>query len=342
MKIVNPLYDYAFKYLMDNEQIAKKVLSIILNTKILQLHSKPQETTISESFLIEPDKNVKVTTIKMVRYDFKAIILTEEGEEQAALIELQKYDTPDPIVRFRQYLASNYLKEDTFIDAHGNEQVRPLPIITIYILGFNLKGFETPAFKVLNQPFDLINNKIINVKSDFVNLLTHPSIILQAAYEGKGRGTMLERFLKIFHQKMRGEKSDYVIELDEGEEFEGDLKEIVDYLHRALANEELLRQLQLEDSTTKGIKDLKGNLEEALKREEEERLQKEAALAKEKEALAKEKEERRQKEEALAKEKGTRIFSAKTLLEYNVPIEKIMQTTGLSHEEIQEIKKKLL
>jgi len=327
MKIVNPLYDYAFKYLMDNEQIAKKVLSIILNTKVLQLHSKPQETTISQTFLIEPDSNVKLTTLKMVRYDFKAIILTDEGEEQTALIELQKYDTPDPIVRFRQYLASNYLKEDTYIDSNGNEQVRPLPIITIYILGFNLKGFETPAFKVLNQPYDLINNRIIDVKSDFVNLLTHPSIILQAAYESKSQDTKLERFLRIFHQKMRGEKSDYVIELEEGEEFEGDLKEIVEYLHRALANEELLRQLQLEDSTTKGIKDLKVNLDDALLREKEERRQKEEALAKEKEALAKEKE--------------TRVLSAKTLLEYNVPIEKIMQTTGLSREEIEEIRKKI-
>jgi len=327
MKIVNPLYDYAFKYLMDNEQIAKKVLSIILNTKVLQLHSKPQETTISQTFLIEPDSNVKLTTLKMVRYDFKAIILTDEGEEQTALIELQKYDTPDPIVRFRQYLASNYLKEDTYIDSNGNEQVRPLPIITIYILGFNLKGFETPAFKVLNQPYDLINNRIIDVKSDFVNLLTHPSIILQAAYESKSQDTKLERFLRIFHQKMRGEKSDYVIELEEGEEFEGDLKEIVEYLHRALANEELLRQLQLEDSTTKGIKDLKVNLDDALFREKEERRQKE--------------EERRQKEEALAKEKETRVLSAKTLLEYNVPIEKIMQTTGLTREEIEEIRKKI-
>jgi len=61
MKIVNPLYDYAFKYLMDNEQIAKKVLSIILNTKVLQLHSKPEETPISENLLFEPDKIKKVT-----------------------------------------------------------------------------------------------------------------------------------------------------------------------------------------------------------------------------------------------------------------------------------------
>ncbi len=44
MKIVNPIYDNAFKYLMDNEQIAKLVLSIILDTKVLTLQSKPQET----------------------------------------------------------------------------------------------------------------------------------------------------------------------------------------------------------------------------------------------------------------------------------------------------------
>jgi len=320
MKIVNPLYDYAFKYLMDNEQIAKKVLSIILNTKVLQLHSKPQETTISQTFLIEPDSNVKLTTLKMVRYDFKAIILTDEGEEQTALIELQKYDTPDPIVRFRQYLASNYLKEDTYIDSNGNEQVRPLPIITIYILGFNLKGFETPAFKVLNQPYDLINNRIIDVKSDFVNLLTHPSIILQAAYESKSQDTKLERFLRIFHQKMRGEKSDYVIELEEGEEFEGDLKEIVEYLHRALANEELLRQLQLEDSTTKGIKDLKVNLDDAVKRAEE---------------------SAKREEEALAKEKEKSFKLAFKMAKLGDSVEEIMEETGLSREEIQEIRKKI-
>jgi septal ring factor EnvC (AmiA/AmiB activator) len=237
-------------------------------------------------------------------------------------------------------------------------------------LGFNLKGFETPAFKVLNQPYDLINNQIIDVKSDFVNLLTHPSIILQAAYKSKSQGTKLEGFLRFFHQKMRGEKSDYVIELEEGEEFEGDLKEIVDYLHRALANEELLRQLQLENSTTKGIKDLEANLDDAVKRAEESaKREKEAtkrekeALAKEKKALAKEKEERRQKELALAKEKEERrqkeeerrqkelaltkekeksFKLAFKMAKLGDSIEEIMEETGLTQSEIEEIKTTIL
>lgn len=47
MKIVNPIYDNAFKYLMDNQAIAKIVLSIILDTKVISLESKPQETLLA-------------------------------------------------------------------------------------------------------------------------------------------------------------------------------------------------------------------------------------------------------------------------------------------------------
>lgn len=31
MKIINPLYDRAFKYLMENERLAKKVISVLLD-----------------------------------------------------------------------------------------------------------------------------------------------------------------------------------------------------------------------------------------------------------------------------------------------------------------------
>ena len=46
MKIVNPLYDTAFKYLMDSEPMAKKILSVILDQEILSLSSQPQETPV--------------------------------------------------------------------------------------------------------------------------------------------------------------------------------------------------------------------------------------------------------------------------------------------------------
>jgi len=309
MKIVNPLYDYAFKYLMDNEQIAKIVLSIILNSKVIHLQSKPEETPISQNVLQEPEKILKVTPIHMVRYDFKAIILTETGEEQSILIELQKYNTPDPIIRFRKYLASNYLKEETFVDANGYEQVKPLPIITIYILGFELKEFDTQAVKILNQPFDIINNKLLNVKSEFANLLTHPSIILQAGYKGKTRGTRLEKFLNLFHQKLKGTESDYIIDVEEAELSDDELTRIISYLNRATSNDTLLRQLSYEESYNKGIRKLEQSLIVTLK----------------------------EKEEALAKEKEKSIKLALKMLKYKEPIDDIISETGLSREEIENL-----
>jgi len=259
----------------------------------------------------------------MVRYDFKAIILTETGEEQSILIELQKYNTPDPIIRFRKYLASNYLKEETFVDANGYEQVKPLPIITIYILGFELKEFDTQAVKILNQPFDIINNKLLNVKSEFANLLTHPSIILQAGYKGKTRGTRLEKFLNLFHQKLKGTESDYIIDVEEAELSDDELTRIISYLNRATSNDTLLRQLSYEESYNKGIRKLEQSLINALAKEQETQKQIEKALAKEKEALAKE------------KEKSIKL--AQKMLKYDEPIEDIMHETGLSREEIEKL-----
>jgi hypothetical protein len=98
------------------------------------------------------------------------------------------------------------------------------------------------------------------------------------------------------------------------------LQEIVNYLSRALANEKLLRQLQYEDSYNKSVNEMKDNLEKALVDKEE---------------------ERRQKEEALAKEKEKSIKLAEKMLKYGEPIEDIKQETGLTIKEIEEIKKKL-
>ncbi len=50
MKIVNPLYDKAFMFLMQNNRLAKKVLSVILDQEISELSLSQQET-------VAPTKN---------------------------------------------------------------------------------------------------------------------------------------------------------------------------------------------------------------------------------------------------------------------------------------------
>jgi len=106
MRIINPLYDQAFKYLMDNEQAAKMVLSVILEKEVLSVQTKS-----TEQALIDKRREVHLS-----RFDFKAIIRSPETGEQNVLIEIQKSKNPDPIMRFRRYLGKNYIRTESFID----------------------------------------------------------------------------------------------------------------------------------------------------------------------------------------------------------------------------------
>ena len=46
MKIANPIYDTAFKYLMQNNRIAKKVLSTLLECEVMELTIEQQEVVV--------------------------------------------------------------------------------------------------------------------------------------------------------------------------------------------------------------------------------------------------------------------------------------------------------
>jgi hypothetical protein len=46
MLIANPIYDVVFKYLMEDNKIAKILISKILNEEIIELNAKPQENII--------------------------------------------------------------------------------------------------------------------------------------------------------------------------------------------------------------------------------------------------------------------------------------------------------
>lgn len=45
MKIANPIYDVIFKYLMEDIESAKSIISAIIGKEIIELISIPQEST---------------------------------------------------------------------------------------------------------------------------------------------------------------------------------------------------------------------------------------------------------------------------------------------------------
>jgi hypothetical protein len=146
MVIANPIYDVVFKKMMENDKVAKFFIGTLLEQTIEAIEVKPQEFTYSD----------ELTALAVFRLDFIATIKTESGELRKVLIEIQKAKNHFDLMRFRNYLAEQYKKEDKF----NNVRVI-LPITTIYILGFKLPEISSPCIKVERNYRDLIDKKII-------------------------------------------------------------------------------------------------------------------------------------------------------------------------------------
>jgi len=185
MVIANPIYDVVFKRMMENEKVAKFFIGTLLEQTIETVEVKPQEFTYTD----------ELAGLSVFRLDFIATIKTETGEYKKVLIEIQKAKNEIDVMRFRNYLAEHYKKEDTI----NNEKV-VLPITTIYILGFKLPEIDTSCIKVERNYKDLVNKIILETKSDFVEKLTHDSYVVQVEKITDRYSTRLDKLLSVFEQ----------------------------------------------------------------------------------------------------------------------------------------------
>ena len=179
----------------------------------------------SETKLLNKKRNIPLS-----RFDFKAIVEEESGEMVNILIEIQKSRHPDPINQFRRYLGKNYIRKESIINEKGKEEMVALPIHTIYILGYPVKDYDTPGLLVNNQVIDATTKEEIPYKNEFIQLLTHPSYILQTTRLRPERRTKLEKFLAIFDQSKKAE-DDFSLRLDDDSD-DADIMSITRYLNR--------------------------------------------------------------------------------------------------------------
>ena len=313
MKIVNPLYDKAFKYLMENDKLAKKVLSVILDMDIEQVSLEQQETTV-------PDEKRQFT---LFRLDFKAVIKEADGSLKTVLIELQKSKFSTDIQRFRNYLGANYMSKPKSRTTENAETLASYPIITIYILGYHLEDLPYMAVTVNREVVNSVSKERLDVKSFFVEHLTHQSHIIQVRRLPEERRTRLEKFLTLFNQQWVTPEG-YIIELPEPPE---EFMDIVEYLRGPLMDDEFRRNLEVEEE-----------IDQIFDEQEAKYLKKIAEAEREKEAAEKrEKEAEREKEAAEMREKAALKKLAIQMKKVGARIEEIQQETGLSPDEIQSI-----
>ena len=189
MIIANPIYDVVFKRLMQNTRIARFFIETLTGESLEVLELKPQE------FVYKEEQRV----LAVLRYDFIATIKTLDGEHKKVLIEIQKAKNPIDLIRFRNYLGEQYKNEDDIQTIYGPGK-QPLPIIAIYLLGFNLQDIDAAAIKVARNYTDMLTHKIITKKSDFIERLSHDCYVVQMSKIQTKVQTSLEELLSVFEQ----------------------------------------------------------------------------------------------------------------------------------------------
>jgi hypothetical protein len=237
MVIANPIYDVVFKKMMENERVAKFFIGTLLEQTIETVEVKPQEFTYTDELI----------GLALFRLDFVATIKTSTGELKKVLIEIQKAKNQIDLMRFRNYLAEQYKKEDVIRD----EKV-VLPITTIYILGFKLPEILTPCIKVERNYRDLINKITLETKSDFVEKLTHDSYVVQVERITDRYSTKLDKLLSVFEQ------SNFVDDKKLVKEFNhiADIEEVMimtDILHHSGTNPIEKKKIETEQEAWRSV-----------------------------------------------------------------------------------------
>jgi hypothetical protein len=235
MLIANPIYDLAFKYLMENLEIAKGIISTIIDEEILHIDFQARESTIQLP-----------TKFTFFHLDFIARIRDKQGKSKDVLIELQKTNVLFDILRFRRYLGSQYRKEEDVVQPDGSSAKESLPIVTIYFLGFILSPTLPAVIKVDRQYIDVLSGKSIAERHDFIECLTHDSYVIQIPGLELGMKNRLEYVLSIFKQErlVKGDNrlKDYAYEIEDDL-----LQKILRQLAKAAADNKLLEQMEMEE-----------------------------------------------------------------------------------------------
>ena len=234
--IANPIYDAIFKYLMEDQRIAKTVLSALLKKEVVKVEIRPHEYA-----------NSTKDRISMFRLDFAATIRDENGKESAILIELQKTWVETETLRFRQYLGTYYNQKDNVREENG--QPYALPLVAIYILGHRVGDINEPILYVSHGTFDYNGNAVSEgIPNTFVESITHDSIIVQIPLLNGQINNRLLKVLSVFDQSNADKHNTQLMRFDE-DMYKGDveLQYLLQRLERAALDARLRQDMNVED-----------------------------------------------------------------------------------------------
>ena len=235
LHIANPIYDSVFKYLMEDERIAKTLLGALIKREIIDIQMRPNEYA-----------NTTKDNIAMFRIDFGAKVREADGKEKMILIELQKTWVETETLRFRQYLGAQYANPANMRPEEKRQYA--YPIITIYLMGHRVGDIDVPVLYVGRNYHDYDGNRVTHgIPDPFVDSLTHESIIVQIPLLKGQKNNRLERILDIFCQDRKEQDNMQILSVDEEMMEDEEMRRIVTRLLSAASDTHVRHSMNIEE-----------------------------------------------------------------------------------------------
>ena len=339
--VANPIYDSVFKYLMEDERIAKTILSALLKKEVIHVTVRPHEYS-----------NTTRDTLSMFRIDFAATVREREGDaikDRIVLIELQKTWLNTETLHFRQYLGAQYSNKNNMREA--DEKGFAYPMVAVYLLGHKVGNIKEPIVYVNHDVFDYNGNIVADVNEEpFVESLTHNSIIVQIPLLHGNVNNRLEKVLSVFDQTQVEGDTQQVLKIDEDKYADdSDMLYVLHKLTAAAANSEMRQDMNVEDEYYKAIEDrdtaimqrdkMLKEQEQQLSQQSEQLSQQSEQLSQQSEQLSQQSEQLTLKDEQLTLKDEQLRNMAKALFSKGMTEEQISTMTGISLENIVKLLK---
>lgn len=307
IQIANPIYDSVFKYLMEDERIAKTLLSALLKKEVVAVEMRRNEYT-----------NGVRDNISMFRIDFGAHVKEPDGTIRLVLIELQKTWLETETLRFRQYLGAQYSNPEN-VPSENNKDGYAIPMVAIYLLGHRVGDINVPVLYVKHKAYDYDGNVVTDgIPDPFVESLIHDSIIVQIPLLHGQVNNRLEKVLSVFDQSQKNGSDRHVLNVNDTPfDDDDDMQYLLRRLLMAAANAQLRQEMNVEDEYFKALED------------------RDTALMMKDKKLAEQAEQLEQNKAELEQNKAQLRTMALLLSNSGMSVEEIAKSVGMSQDKVK-------
>jgi hypothetical protein len=334
--ISNPIYDVVFRYLMEDLESARLILSTFLNQEIIHIQPEPTEKPVKVSKAFKKTKTglIKENVLSLFRLDFLATVRSEDGTEEVVMIEVQKAYNTNDYFRFKRYIAENFQKkrEEIKITKRGKKKkvFKPIRLIPIFILNFTIED-EVKELFIKTKPTStcVFHNKKLENTTEFIDNLTYELWVVQIPYLNEVKEedyihdeykTKVYTMLKLFDQEsVYGDDNEHKLRLLR-DKFPEEWNRVIQRLQSAASdNAELEEIMFLEDEYLKDLQEMENDIaaKDLLLEENKKTIEESKKTIEENKKAIEEKEKAIEEKEKAIEEKEKAIEESKKTIEEN-------------------------